>query len=938
MKKLPIRRYLHHPVIVNAAIIAVAILFVAGAQWVAARGALRPPQQASPLHPAITLFDAQGKNVADSGEPISTLETCGACHDTDFIQSHSFHSDLGLSDFTSPGQTSSGTPWDSSPGLFGKFDPLTYRYLSAAGDERLDLSTADWLKTFGARVVGSGPATTARDGRSLLELTPDAQAPEASTTDRNGQSAAWDWRQSGTLEMNCFLCHAPVNDQSPRTAAIEAGNFKWANTAALAGTGIVQQNGDRYTYNRDAFEADGSLKTDFIKIQDPLVSNCAQCHGAAHSGNKEPLTLDACNLATPQTATTGQVFAAQKMSESGVNLADKATLARSWDIHAERALQCTDCHYALNNPAYAQSDSQLDHLQFDPRRLDIGEYLQKPDHNFARGQSAQFSVAPELKGTMRRCESCHAAESTHGDWLPYVERHMDVVACETCHISGLNAPAIEAYDWTVIKADGSAQTQCRGIEGSNTTTNLVSGYQPVLMQRTAIDGDTSLAPYNLISTWFWVYDDANGNTRPVRQTDLEAAYLSGGQYAPEIVAAFDANADRVLSDAELKIDNEAKQAAVAARLIDLGLKNPRITGQVQPYSINHGVARGEFVTRECQSCHADDSRIVAPLQLSSYTPGGVLPQFVQDTNVTIAGEIKQQPDGSLYYHPATMEQGVYVFGRDRVAWIDALGALAFVGVLIGVAGHGTARFVMSLRYPKRKGRIEKVYMYDRYERLWHWLQTVVIILLLFTGLIIHRPDLFGLFSFPHMVTVHNVLAVILVINAGLSLFWHLASGQVKQFIPRPYGFFDQAIMQAKFYLQGIFKGKEHPFEKTREKKLNPLQQITYFGLLNVLLPLQIITGALMWGVQRWPGVAGFLGGLPVLAPFHTLVAWLFASFVVAHVYLTTTGVTPAADIRAMITGWEDMEVHGDEEEPAGQPVPPSPARGPVPATVPITEE
>ncbi|NTU65844.1 MAG: hypothetical protein HGB05_21165, partial [Chloroflexi bacterium] len=186
--------------------------------------------------------------------------------------------------------------------------------------------------------------------------------------------------------------------------------------------------------------------------------------------------------------------------------------------------------------------------------------------------------------------------------------------------------------------------------------------------------------------------------------------------------------------------------------------------------------------------------------------------------------------------------------------------------------------------------------------------------------------------------VHNVLAVILVINAGLSLFWHLASGQVKQFIPRPYGFFDQSIMQAKFYLQGIFKGKEHPFEKTKEKKLNPLQQITYFGLLNVLLPLQIITGALMWGVQRWPDIAGLLGGLPVLAPFHTLVAWLFASFIVAHVYLTTTGVTPAADIRAMITGWEDMEVHGDEAEPAGQPVPPSPAQGPIPATVPITEE
>ncbi len=113
-----------------------------------------------------------------------------------------------------------------------------------------------------------------------------------------------------------------------------------------------------------------------------------------------------------------------------------------------------------------------------------------------------------------------------------------------------------------------------------------------------------------------------------------------------------------------------------------------------------------------------------------------------------------------------------------------------------------------------------------------------------------------------MVQVHNVLAAILVINAALSLFYHLASGEIQQFLPRPRGFFDQAIEQTLFYLRGIFKGEEHPFEKTQDRKLNPLQQMTYFGILNVLLPLQIITGILMWGVQRWPEVAARLGGLP----------------------------------------------------------------------------
>jgi thiosulfate reductase cytochrome b subunit len=205
-------------------------------------------------------------------------------------------------------------------------------------------------------------------------------------------------------------------------------------------------------------------------------------------------------------------------------------------------------------------------------------------------------------------------------------------------------------------------------------------------------------------------------------------------------------------------------------------------------------------------------------------------------------------------------------------------------------------------------------MYAVYERFWHWLQTFTIVLLLFTGLVIHRPDILGFLSFRYMVTLHNVLAAILVINAGLSLFYHLASGEIQQFIPRPYGFFDQAIVQAKYYLRGIFKGAPHPFEKAPDRKMNPLQQITYFGILNVLLPLQMVTGALMWGVQQWPQTANMLGGLPFLAPFHSLVAWTFGAFIVAHVYLTTTvGHEPLAGIKAMIHGWEDMEV---SQEPA----------------------
>ncbi|MEA2010509.1 MAG: cytochrome b/b6 domain-containing protein, partial [Actinomycetota bacterium] len=139
-------------------------------------------------------------------------------------------------------------------------------------------------------------------------------------------------------------------------------------------------------------------------------------------------------------------------------------------------------------------------------------------------------------------------------------------------------------------------------------------------------------------------------------------------------------------------------------------------------------------------------------------------------------------------------------------------------------------------------------------------------------------------------------------------------GFIKEFIPSPQGFFSQAIAQVIYYTKGIFVGDPHPHEKEPGDKLNPLQQGTYLVILNVLLPLQILTGILIWGAQRWPDLTSNLGGLGFLLPVHTLIAWFFAAFVMLHIYLTTTGPTPLSAIKGMVTGWEDVEVVDAHEE------------------------
>lgn len=914
-----------HRVRIGILLVAALLATALSLQGAAALPSGQPAAQTAPLHPQFPLLDANGANVLVSGHPVSTLQTCGACHDTAFIQGHSYHASLGMDEIGRGRAGDAGHAWDIGAGAFGRWDPLRYRALTPAGDPRFDLGTPEWVMRFGDRHVGGGPALYARDGRLLTELPPDAADPETAVLDpATGRAQAWDWAASGAVEMNCFLCHIAQPNNDARIAALRDGAFGWANTATLTGTGLVERVGDAYRWQIDAFDAAGELKPEFVLVQDPANANCGQCHGLVHTDARAPLALAGAAGESWETIaarldaslTTGQIISAQQIKDSGLNLADKTDLSRPWDIHAARQVKCTDCHFSLNNPVYFQESAATrpEHLTFDPRRLDLGEYLERPVHNFAKGAATQATTAPELAHTMRRCEGCHDAGAAHA-WLPYAERHFNTVACESCHVPHLYAPALQSVDWTALTADGEPRREYRGVEGEPlAATSLITGFQPALVSRQDVDGKNRLAPYNLVTVWYWVYDDP---PRPVRQLDLEAAWFEDrpgqggrGVYAAPVIAALDADGDGTLTETELALDTPAKQSAIAGRLAALGLANPRITGEVQPYAVSHDVTDGKWVTRECTACHGAASRLSQPFTLAAAGPTGVTPTLLARGNTRLDGDLSATAQGELRYQTTPAKQGLYVFGQTRVPLVDWIGLLVFVGTLFGIAAHGGLRILAARRRPKPEMPLKRVYIYSVYERFWHWLQTFTIVGLIFTGLIIHKPDIFGMFAFRSMVYVHNVLAAIVIVNAGLSLFYHLASGEVRQFIPRPSGFYDQAILQAKYYLQGIFKHEPHPFEKTSRRKLNPLQQITYFGLLNVLLPAQIITGALIWAAEHRPDLAQRVGGLPLLAPLHSLVAWLLATFVLMHVYLTTTGHTPLALIRAMMLGWEDVEAHG----------------------------
>ena len=191
-----------------------------------------------------------------------------------------------------------------------------------------------------------------------------------------------------------------------------------------------------------------------------------------------------------------------------------------------------------------------------------------------------------------------------------------------------------------------------------------------------------------------------------------------------------------------------------------------------------------------------------------------------------------------------------------------------------------------------------------------------IIALMLTGLQVEFAGVRSVLPLPTAVAIHNFFAVVLTVNAFLSLFYHLTAGAIRQFIPPRDGLARQVAEQARYYAQGIFLGQPHPSPRSPDRKLNPLQQLTYLALLNVLFPFQVITGVLVWGASRWPRLAGAMDGLTVVAPLHSLGAWLFLTFFVLHLYLTTTGHTVLSHVRAMLDGYGESEPEA-RAEPGG---------------------
>ena len=202
----------------------------------------------------------------------------------------------------------------------------------------------------------------------------------------------------------------------------------------------------------------------------------------------------------------------------------------------------------------------------------------------------------------------------------------------------------------------------------------------------------------------------------------------------------------------------------------------------------------------------------------------------------------------------------------------------------------------------------RVMIFKRFERFWHWAQAALIITLLFSGFEIHGS--YDVLGFEDAVTLHRTAAWSLVTLWLFAIFWHFTTGEWKQYIPT----LKKVDAMVKYYLLGIFIHAPHPFRTTMLRKHNPLQRLAYLAMWVIISPIIWASGWAYIFYAKWEdwGVDKYLK-LEEVAFVHAIGAFLMLTFLIAHLYLITTGPTVWTHMKAMITGWEEIDPDAEED-------------------------
>jgi len=328
----------------------------------------------------------------------------------------------------------------------------------------------------------------------------------------------------------------------------------------------------------------------------------------------------------------------------------------------------------------------------------------------------------------------------------------------------------------------------------------------------------------------------------------------------------------------------------------------------------HQILPKEKALRDCKACHTEkDSFFVK--RVAHYTDvqqgGGayVGKGFFDDAELIVKmrkADITLDGNGPIVTRIVPEEEVVlafgsaYVPGLGQTAALDGKANLFLICVLAALLVHGLLRVVLGGRADGDKDMPGEM-VYPLTVRVLHWVNAVLFLVLLATGLSIHYSGAALSLPMEFSVEVHDAAGVLLVAHFAAFLLYSLLTGEIRQYVPFRRGMMQRFGQQVGYYLAGIFSGAGKPHHVTAGERMNPVQQLTY--LLVYCLGMFVLLGSgLLLLIPELAAKVTPGASARTLATAHFVLAMGYLAFLMLHVYMTTTGKRVFSLIKGMITG------------------------------------
>jgi len=201
---------------------------------------------------------------------------------------------------------------------------------------------------------------------------------------------------------------------------------------------------------------------------------------------------------------------------------------------------------------------------------------------------------------------------------------------------------------------------------------------------------------------------------------------------------------------------------------------------------------------------------------------------------------------------------------------------------------------------------EKIYLYPLWVRIWHWINAVLFIALIVTGLSMQYSDPGkALIPFESSVYWHNIAGILLIVDYLIFVIGNAKTFNGKYYKLQIKGLVSRMQKQFYYYTVGIFKGQKPPFPVNEERKFNPLQKVAYAASMYVFIPLMIITGVALLFPEMIVGKIFGVSGTLLTSLLHIIIGFFLTIFLLIHLYFSTFGKRVSSNFKSMINGYHE---------------------------------